>query len=68
VTDWVARHRSSISFVVITTTGVAVILAGLFVYGGDMAMIALGAGAIGLPGTISVVASSPAAPVDEGTT
>lgn len=49
MTDWVSRHRHSLQFVVWTVVGIMFIVVGLF-RGGDPALIALGAGALGLPG------------------
>lgn len=49
MTDWVARHRASIQFVVWTVVGLVLIGVGIF-NNREPAMIALGAGAIGLPG------------------
>ena len=46
--DWVAKHRESIRFVVFMTIGV--LLIGIGILDGEAATIALGAGAIGLPG------------------
>lgn len=47
--DWVTEHKASLQYVVWTITGLALILVGL-VNEREPAMIALGAGAIGLPG------------------
>lgn len=53
MTDWISRHRSSIQYVVWTIVGIVFILVGIF-NGREPAMIALGAGAIGLPNFAAV--------------
>ncbi len=51
MTDWIARHRSSISFVLYLVLGTFLILYGTTIVGdSEPGLIALGAGAIGLPG------------------
>lgn len=50
--DWISEHRSSIQFVVWTVVGVVLIVIGATpIWGGrEPGLLALGAGAIGLPG------------------
>ncbi len=52
MTDWIATHRSSIQFVVWMTVGVTLVVIGATpLWGGrEPGLLALGAGAIGLPG------------------
>lgn len=46
--DWVAEHKGSIQFVLWMFFGAAFLIVGTV--GSDPAMIALGAGSLGLPG------------------
>lgn len=50
--DWISEHSSSIQFVVWTVVGVVLIVIGATpIWGGrEPGLLALGAGAIGLPG------------------
>jgi hypothetical protein len=47
--DWIALHRDSIMFVVLVALGVFLIVLGVFV-DDEHGLVALGAGALGLPG------------------
>ena len=49
MTDWVGQHRDSITFIVSMLVGVVMIGVGLFARD-EPALVALGAGAVGLPG------------------
>lgn len=49
MTDWITKHKGSIQFTLWTAIGVFFILIGV-INEREPAMIALGAGAIGLPG------------------
>lgn len=49
MTDWVEQHRDSIRFVLWMVVGVVFIVVGLL-NENEPGMLALGAGAIGLPG------------------
>jgi hypothetical protein len=53
--DWVARHRSSIRFTVWMVIGITLIAVGV-INNREPAMIALGAGAVGLPGFSTISA------------
>lgn len=57
--DWIERHRSSIVFVISTTLGILLILlgSGLIIGDSDPALIALGAGALGLQGFYTATSS-----------
>lgn len=46
--DWIDEHRTSIEFVLFTIVGLGLLIVGLIQ--SDPAMVALGAGAMGLPG------------------
>lgn len=48
--DWVSQHKNSIQFAVWMTVGVTLILYGVFNTPTEPGLVALGAGAIGLPG------------------
>lgn len=48
--DWIAAHRQSITFVVWQCVGITLLAVGVFGGDGDPALVALGAGAVGLPG------------------
>lgn len=48
MTDWISRHRESLQYLVWTMVGLTFIAVGL-INEREPAMIALGAGAIGLP-------------------
>lgn len=51
MTDWVSDHKASIQFVVWMVVGVGLIIYGTTLVGqAEPGLIALGAGAIGLPG------------------
>jgi hypothetical protein len=49
--DWIDDHKSSIQFIVWMVVGITMIMAGIF--DGRPELIALGAGALGLPGFAS---------------
>ena len=49
MSDWLQEHKASIQFVIWTIVGLVFIAIGIF-NGREPAMIALGAGALGLPG------------------
>ncbi len=51
--DWITRHKASLQYIIWTLVGLTFIGVGLF-NGREPAMIALGAGAIGLPNFAAV--------------
>lgn len=58
MTDWITQHKQSIQFVIWTIVGFVFILVGLL-NEREPAMIALGAGAIGLPGFSALAKEGP---------
>ena len=57
MSDWITRHQASIQYVIWTVVGLAFIIVGI-ANGREPAMIALGAGAIGLPNFAAVSGSN----------
>lgn len=56
--DWVTQHKASLQFVIWTIVGMVFILIGVL-NEREPAMIALGAGAIGLPGFSALAKDEP---------
>lgn len=54
--DWIQQHRASVQFVIWTVVGLVFIFVGI-ANGREPAMIALGAGAIGLPNFAAATAA-----------
>lgn len=53
MTDWISKHRTSIQFVVWTVLGTFLVFLGAGT--GEPGILAIGAGALGLPGFQSAV-------------
>jgi hypothetical protein len=54
--SWISEHRTDITFLISLTAAIALLVVGLVT--SDTPTILLGAGALGIPGTASVVRTS----------